>query len=90
MLHSDYREKAEIRWMWTKNGKIVSEQSNFEYGQNQISDWFRAGQVAIDKAEGAAMAEEADRILTEAYLGDDRHGVGLHWEITFYTPGRLS
>lgn len=25
MLHSEYQSRIEIRWMWTQDGKIVSE-----------------------------------------------------------------
>jgi hypothetical protein len=90
MLHSEYREKSEIRWMWTQNGKIVPEKDSWRYAENQVSDWFRGGQAIIDRAEGAATEEEADRILSEAYLEIDKNSVGLHWEICFYMPGRLS
>lgn len=90
MFHSEYREKSEIRWMWTLNGKIVPEKESWRYAENQVSDWFTAGQATISRAEAAATEEEADRILSGAYLGPDKNGVGLHWEVCFYMPGRLS
>jgi hypothetical protein len=103
MLHSEYREKSEIRWIWTKHGKALPAGAEVAYSNEDIGDWFRGGQATIEKAEAAATGEDADHILTEAatgedadhilteaYLGDDARENGLYWDVCFYMPGRLS
>jgi len=90
MLHSEYRKKSEIRCIWTKHGKALPAGTDVAYSNEDVGDWFRGGQATIEKAEAAATAEDADNILTEAYLGDDARGNGLYWDVCFYMPGRLS
>ncbi len=46
-----------------------------------IPDWFSGGAATIEAAKSAASAEEADRILLDAYLGADQEGVDVVWEI---------